>query len=542
MSMSSPSRRPFSDERAPSFPATTTATSSSSIPQMPSLPPTAKHKYLLLSRKLVRLFSRGSRLFRFVSSPHAFVPHLCRTLMSAYRVHRGAQKPRGSPLSAPSSHTARIPPELWLIIFREATFIPLYDTSTEVSFLEREQSAACQFEAYRENIRVKLNLARVCRRWHALMREFLYEFVWISRGAQAKALAYTLSFEDSRGSPISSGWYIRRLHIETSILEPCAPIDVRDILDHASQLVVYTDRHSVKQNAFAPDPSCTTETIFSLLAQSSKGLRRVSWKNDDETPLHIQMSALYNRPSAIEYLEITSGIPDHAVYGSSLHFPAIELPALRSLKLEVDDFSFSILAAWRMPQLRNLFVVSCEFNYHGVGFSSFFQRHGSSLSQLELGHSSSLVESRALNLTHPETRLAKWCPNLRELICSADAEWHWETPDALVPHVLLPNHPKIEFIGVRGIDKRLEESEDTFFLLEQLLSLRRDAFPSLRFIRDLSPESHELRTYRPNARIVTFWSRLLKACQEQGVWLEDLHGVNITNRALKRASLELYSF
>ncbi|KAH8111314.1 hypothetical protein DFH11DRAFT_1614443 [Phellopilus nigrolimitatus] len=192
------------------------------------------------------------------------------------------------------------------------------------------------------------------------------------------------------------------------------------------------------------------------------------------------------------------------------HFSAIELPALRSLKVEVDDYTFSIFAAWRMPKLRSLSVVSCEFNYRGQGFL-FFQTHGSAIS--------SLIESHVLDLARPELELAKWCPNLCEFICSADAEWHWQTPDWIPPHVLLPTHPTVEFIGIRGIDKRLGERDDTFMLLEQLSSLQRAAFPSLRFIRDLSPESHALRTYRPSARVATFWTRLLMTCQEQGVWL-----------------------
>lgn len=107
----------------------------------------------------------------------------------------------------------------------------------------------------------------------------------------------------------------------------------------------------------------------------------------------------------------------------------------------------------------------------------------------------------------------------------------------MIDSVLLPTHPRIEFIGIRGIDIRLREFDDTFTLLEQLGSLQRAAFPNLRYIRDLSPESHALRTNKPSTRISTFWSRLLKTCQEQGVWLEDYHGVNITSRALKRASL-----
>ncbi|KAI5118988.1 hypothetical protein M0805_009597 [Coniferiporia weirii] len=503
-----------------------------------------RNKCLKLSRKLVRLLSRRVRSLRSVSFAALRVSRRRSSGSPFHSVHKKIRKPSSVPSltsKRPIADVARIPPELWLLIFREATRItpdPL-DTAREVSFLSREQSPACQLEAYRANIKLKLSLACVCRRWNSLMREFLYEFVWINRGTQAKALAHTLLLEDVRGAPVSSGWYIRRLHIETSMLDRCAPIDVRNILDYASQLVIYTDHHSVKQNVFAQDPRCSTETIFSLLAQSSKDLRRLSWKNYDETPLYIQMSALFDRPSAIEYLEITTCSPVQAAYGTPPDFPAIELPALRSLKVEVDDYTFSIFAAWRMPKLQSLSVVSCEFNYRGRGFSSFFQEHGPSLRQLELGHSSSLVESHMLNLARPEFELAKWCPNLREFICSADAEWHWQTPDWIPPHVLLPTHRRIEFIGIRGIDKRLAELDDTFTLLEQMLSLQRAAFPNLRFIRDLSPESHALRTQRPSSRVAAFWERLLKTCQEQGVWLEDFHGVNITSRALKRASLDL---
>ena len=373
------------------------------------------------------------------------------------------------------------------------------------------------------------------------MREFLYEYVWISRGAQAKALAYTLLHEEVRGEPISSGFYIRKLHIETSVFDPCAPIDILNILEYASQLVVYADRHSVKQNAFAPpDPRCTTETIFSLLAQSSRDLKSVAWNNDDHTPLHIQMRGLLNRPSAIEYLEITSGSPESVGFRAPDKFPSIELPALRSLKVEVDDFSFSVFAAWKMPQLTNLSVLSCEFDYRGKGFAAFFRTHGSKLRQLELGHSSTLVASHDGNLPHPQLDLAHWCPNLREFICSADTEWQWQTPDWIPPHVLLPAHPAVEFIGIRGIDRRLETLSDTFTLLEQLSSLRRQAFPNLRYIRDMSPASYRLRSCRPqHSHIEGFWMQLFRTCQEQSVWFEDMYGVNINARALKRASLDL---
>ncbi|KLO18323.1 hypothetical protein SCHPADRAFT_919141 [Schizopora paradoxa] len=480
---------------------------------------------------------------KFSRKISTFVSRRTRSLRNFIRLRPQNPSGKGPNFSLDAS---RLPREIWRLILREATALDAqyFEASRQLSFLASECSGGCLLEEYRRNIDVKRTLSLVNREWHEMVREFLYEFIWISHGTQAKALAHTLLMEIVHASPLSSAWFLRRLHIETSSYDRCNPIDVKVILEHAAQLVVFTDRHSVKQNVFSEDPLCSTETFFSLLAQSSKDLRRLTWKNYDELPFHHHMSNLLSPQCAIEYLEITSCSPAFAKLASYPEIPNIELPALRSLKVEVDDFTFSILAAMRMPALQSLFVVSCEFNYSGRGFSSFFRAHGAGLRQLELGHSSSLVESRDLELDLSDPNLlARWCPNLREFICSADTEWHWETPDWIPPHVLLSAHPKIELIGVRGIDKRLSqtgsEGNDAFVLLEQLSSLRRAAFPSLRFIRDLSPESHDMRTSRPSIRVMNFWSRLLKACQEQEVWLEDFHGVNITNRQLKRASLDI---
>ncbi|TDL27466.1 hypothetical protein BD410DRAFT_421655 [Rickenella mellea] len=458
--------------------------------------------------------------------------------------NKAAKRPTTGPLQTPFRFDpSRIPTEIWLRILREATSFPshLFDTPHEPSFLEQEKCRARRLPAYYGNLFTKRSLALVSHRWNSFSREFLYEFVWISSAAQAKALAHTLLMEFVRGVPQSSGWYIRRLHIETSTLNRCDPIDITTILDYAPRLTNYSDRQSVKRSVYeSSDPRCSSQTHFSLLAQSNKELRRLAWTNYDDLPIYMHMESLLTKPSVLEYLEIISTSLSCVSFAPYLDTPHITLPALRSLKVEVDDFTFALLAAWDIPKLEALSVVSCEFNYSGRGFSAFFQAHGDHLHQLELGHSSSLVESQAPTRDPEPLSLAKWCPNLRELICSADTEWHWQTPDWIPPHILLPTHPKIEFIGIRDIDKRLVETDDTFTLLEQLCSLQRDAFPALRYIRDLSMESHVMRTYRPSTRIVNFWMQLLKRCQEQGVWLEDLKGVNITTRTLKRASMDIY--
>ncbi|PPQ83148.1 hypothetical protein CVT25_005391 [Psilocybe cyanescens] len=226
------------------------------------------------------------------------------------------------------------------------------------------------------------------------------------------------------------------------------------------------------------------------------------------------------------------------------------LPSLRSLKVTLDNATFSVLSSWDMPRLTHLSVISADFGYAGAGFRRFFEVHGSKIRQLELGHSSGDIEEAWV--THPPPPppsplrtgsptattaasaspgstpfstaipLAAWCPHLREFICSADAAWNWQRPDWIAPHVLLPMHPGVVFIGVRDLECRVrgdaedaesrrrgtrgggggadqdneDEGEDDpyFMLAEQFGSLLSAyAFPSLARVRDMSWESDVMR-------------------------------------------------
>lgn len=238
---------------------------------------------------------------------------------------------------------------------------------------------------------------------------------------------------------------------------------------------------------------------------------------------------------------------------------SLRLPALRTLKATLDNATFLVLSTWDMPQITHLSIVSADFGYAAPGFRRFFEVHGSKLKQLELGHSSGAIEEAWITEPSAGTRdavqdahditLEAWCPSLTEFICSADAEWNWQRPDWIAPHVLLPSHAGVQFIGVRDMEKRLmsdldealrrrrgdgwraregaiddfdniegwenwsdeEEAEggegehredDPYFaLLQQFGSLLRcEAFPSLLYVRDMSWESDVMRrtcTMRP---------------------------------------------
>lgn len=453
-----------------------------------------------------------------------------------------------------------IPPEVWGVVIEHACLQhhdPL-DTSHELSFLEESST---QLTTYRAAMRDKVTLSLVSKQWHAYARDFLYEFIWISSAAQAKSLAHTLLMQSLVVQPQSSsmptlGSFIRRLHIETPVLERCAPADLRSILDNAPGLSIYSDRHSVQRSLYCdgPDPRCSSEEILRLVANSK--IRRLSWTSYGDAPFQQRMTPLLtNIAVQLEYLELSSCSPNFRTVfpqtqGLNLDETRMDvcLPSLRALKVSLDNNTFAVLASWDMPQLTNLSVLSSDFSYTGPGFASFFQAHGTKLTQLELGHSSSLIEEHYLTAphhSHPSTPvpLAEWCPNLREFICSADAEWHWQSPDWIAAHILLPAHPRIELIGIRDIDARLRDDpfipsgEPYFTLYEQLCSLlQTDAFPALRFVRDMSKESHAMRSYSPQPHVSQFWHRVVNRCKEREVWLEDCTGVNVTARSLLRAA------
>jgi hypothetical protein len=367
-------------------------------------------------------------------------------------------------------------------------------------------------------------------------------------------------------------------------MERVHPADMAVIVGCAKGLEVYEDVRSISRagmgffvldaapitatssSSSLPPPGLQdgdtgTEDMLSLLPPT---LRRLSWTNyehderDYEHGIRFYTAVvgpqLERAAAGLEFLELSlsagPGPISHMLTELSLGltstttsttcpFPTIPyssssppllLPALLSLKVTLDNATFSVLSTWAMPALQNLSVLSADFSYTGEGFAAFFEVHGDKLRQLELGHSTGAIED--FWLTAPRTAgpapllpvggggggigqfpLAEWCPNLEEFICSADAEWNWQSPDWIAPHVLLPAHPGLKFIGVRDMEKRIrddldaaegrrlwegdeegDEEDPLFMLLQQFGSLlRSEAFPALLYVRDMSGVSGHMR-------------------------------------------------
>lgn len=516
-----------------------------------------------------------------------------------------------------SKNIPLLPPEIWLVILRFAAQEDSHFTgphgqlNASVSFLDVDSSHSDllrRLSAYRIALICRAAMSRVSKDWHILVQDLLYEFVWISRAAQAKALAATISSNKSIGATI------RRLHIETLTLERCDPIDLRTIIDHSPRLAAYSDYRSIRRQ-----PHSSPDHLLSSLARPGNNLKRLSWTNYDYDrrdqsgciSFFLRLSpALGRAASDLDYLELSLCATDLvspnfpsilqnsvvSAYSTSQGPIPVHLPALRTLKLTLDNITFSVLSSWSMPALQNISVLSTDFSYTGNGFARFFQVHGPNIVQLELGHSTGAIEEHYLTTSphapptsthhrHPSSKLAAWCPNLREFICSADAEWNWQSPDWIAPHILLPAHPNVQLIGIRDMNKRLLDDLDLYLLrhepgadglpaalstrsgggsgggpffrlAEQIKSLlRSEAFPNLKVIRDMSWESDLMRKVQlmpvpqqplrydvwdalPMSRSVeerefgralgSFWSTVREGCSVRGICLQDWCGDSVS--------------
>ncbi|KAH9911031.1 uncharacterized protein BXZ73DRAFT_11249, partial [Epithele typhae] len=333
----------------------------------------------------------------------------------------------------------------------------------------------------------------------------------------------------------------------------------------------YSDYHSVATNTFgdSADPRYSAEEILKLVAHQE--LRSLCWTSyDDNVPFQHIMTPLLvqNIMASLEYLKLFSPssslhhlntAPSSSISGLGFSMN-IHLPSLCALKVSLDNDALAGLAAWNMPNLTTLSVLSLDFSHTREGFSAFLRSHGCSLTQLELSHTSSIVDN--YYLTTPRHRLqslqdqqqpvpiAKWCPNLCVFICAADAEWYWRYPDWIPPHTLLASHPKIQFVGIRDFSTQLtcgrlspllystntsifgeDEPADTTYqlLCEQIrLLLHPGSFPNLRLIRDLSFVNHHVFAAKPSHHVSQLWAKVRNECERSGVSFEVGRGISIT--------------
>jgi hypothetical protein len=298
-----------------------------------------------------------------------------------------------------------IPPEIWRLIFRQATYYPgLLDTSpvpplaesprcwtvnvTSPEDLSNGQTPIFTSRVRRAHMKTKLSLVLVCRLWQCVAYEFLYEYILINSRSKLSCLVATLEGspratatpeETSSAARRHLGWSIKSIELDPSYWWAAFP----GSMDLCSRLFRLCDDIRIfwgytTSSMVDADMKTPATVAFHEISQLIKSLRycSVDWTPVSINPLSSGLLPIkfMHTYGLMEYLRLNLN-----GYGAYADYP-ISLPRLHTIDLITpeDDMIISsvmsILAKWNLPALRTVSLSSFT-NPKSPALESFFAAH-----------------------------------------------------------------------------------------------------------------------------------------------------------------------
>lgn len=253
---------------------------------------------------------------------------------------------------------AKLPPELWLMIFKAATSsMPWRAAPSYVSELDGALGLDVHWRMLAEHPPAKLYLGLVCRAWYDLVTPLVYEQVVIKNWNQEQLFMRSLDT-----SPRRPGRFVRALFIGVGLVVnisvPAQNLIVTSILQNTPNLRVYGFRCA---HIFQRPIACT-------------GLNRL-------TPTHCKLQAvtLHTHSGVVplalfDFLQsfadtlcsLETSLPRPPAVQAPIHNRHLSFPKLHTLSIvQGDDVSgmVQIARTWSMPSLES---------FRGLGSSSSF--------------------------------------------------------------------------------------------------------------------------------------------------------------------------
>jgi hypothetical protein len=319
----------------------------------------------------------------------------------------------------------RLPPELWLIIFRLATDAPeAYDTSIlppltsyPRSWDDHDALSGPEIDVHNFAVHTKYCIALVSRQWNGLALGLLYEHVLVrsSEGLSSLVLALNnrrnIGNGSSEGVPKDPTWHTQRLelniysamHFDYYTLGRTTYFgDVATLLSFCPNLKVFnlSTEHDWKTYW-----RTSATSLIPILQKVGSTLRHLRWDSDD--PIETLPKWLSCLP-LLEVLEIHADSHRDSGRGG----PAASLPCLHTLiiygmgQLGVTD----VVARWDLPCLKRLILrVKFELDEDPDEYR-LLTAFGVRITDLDITDC----------LTQGIRPLISRCPNLTELSISAD--------------------------------------------------------------------------------------------------------------------------
>lgn len=271
----------------------------------------------------------------------------------------------------------RLPPELWLLIFRFATSAPIISPFEFAYYYEPFQSRHHNISTalFNAALRDKCAITSVCRQWHELARDVRYEDIRIGRHIaglyavliESAPVPASATIVGGTGTTMTARHCVRRAvlpyaHTEKPTYHAPSALALLALLPHLEVLVrpPLPIPAPPRQQRRLPIP-IPTATASPTAVPTLPALRRLEWAFEDEggEPGKSRISLLHDiliaAPSLHE-LVLTGRIPLDAV--TVLRQNRLHLRELRTLRLHGGAGTCWYIAEqttyWELPVLENL--------------------------------------------------------------------------------------------------------------------------------------------------------------------------------------------
>lgn len=443
-------------------------------------------------------------------------------------LHVQSQKSVAVPSQGPHP-SAKLPTEIWRMIFDYATVVPrgsdcslvqvalfsyidvlitrtnAYNSSPfDLSVLSNGYSAFLR--SLSDNHLTKQTICLVSRKWRAIAQELIFEYLFLQDGFDWHALAEGL--EASRGvdeaqGARGAGWYVKRLEICALQWTEKSTHSAARVIRCCPNLRVITI--GIMGNPGNSLPQEVVNAVFHSPCACS--LRCIEWSSDLGPQTEMVFKSL---PQAVNLESLFLCVqqpfePNNAVIGLSL--PKLHTFEIVSVEEDIRGV-LKVMATWELPSLRRIVFTGLTGT---EALIPFFTAHGPQLSILEfdvLGDNGD-----------PILRL---CPLVSELVLHV----HWAHV-----HKFSSNHPGVQRVGLRGLNFRDHRNRDSY-VHAALESLKRcfhtilvlGRFPSLQLVRLLDFEQSVFGRRSWSTSDVVTWAFWVTRFERLGVRLEDHEG------------------
>lgn len=375
------------------------------------------------------------------------------------------------------SARTHLPPELWIDIFRFATYSPKLYSAQHSPF----DLSSLDDQTHRDTLALKYAIALVCRLWRALSIQMLYEDVQIGEGAGS--LQHTLESDSSPDDECTSrvgGWVRRACLSYTQSATPTSKsMSCIDILRHCPHLEVLVRPPLGWDKSFSLRYDFPASPPPSLLS-----VKRLDWSHNDSASRSGGINSLDEVLLSLPQLEYLSLVGD--MHYTSLKQRRFMVPSLRVLALRrVNPIFVRQVCYWSLPSLSHV-VVDAPPPVDAL--ESIWSTFGSTIQEVEFGkHMRYMTQdylSRCLDL----------CPELRTL----DYHVFFTSP----PHISNAHvYSSLERVGLNARHNLSlytdEDPQGLKHVSNHIASFTSEAFPELKEFVLYGVEWEKIRACNP---------------------------------------------